>query len=222
MDSRISASSLITANANAKLRAAKKIPARCDRKGRRCVIMSEHDRDSRDESLRTLAIQAARNDTAMAALLTTVAPLIRRYCTALLSRYGRVDWAEDMVQEVMLTLHLKLHTFNTEMSFTAWTQAIAKHKIIDALRRERMVQVPIEEAEALDDSSGEAAMARRDLAQLLARLKPPAGEIIHALKVEGVSIRDLAEKFATSESNIKVIVHRGLRRLARLLTEEKA
>jgi RNA polymerase sigma-70 factor (ECF subfamily) len=184
--------------------------------------MQDSDPNSRDERLRILAIDAVDDNAAMAALLTAAAPLLRRYCAAQLSRYGRGEWTEDMVQEVMLTLHLKLHTFNAGLSFTAWAQVIAKHKIIDTLRRERMVQVPIEKAETLDDGSGEAAMARRDLAQLLARLKPPAGEIIHALKVDGVSIKDLAEKFATSESNIKVIVHRGLRRLARLLTEEKA
>lgn len=181
-----------------------------------------HDRESPDEALRILAMGAVSDNAAMAALLTAVAPLLRRYCVAQLSRYGHSDWAEDMVQEVMLTLHLKLHTFNTDLSFTAWMQAIAKHKIIDTLRRERLVQVPIEEADSWDDGTGEAAMARRDLMQLLARLKPPAGEIIHALKVDGVSIKDLAEKFTTSESNIKIIVHRGLRRLARLLTEEKA
>ncbi len=184
--------------------------------------MQDGDPENRDAALRILAMKAVDDNAAMASLLTAVAPLLRRYCAAQLARYRRSDWAEDMVQEVMLTLHLKLHTFNAEMAFTAWMQAIAKHKIIDTLRRERMVQVPIEEAEALGDGSDENAMAQRDLAQLLARLKPPAGEIIHALKVDGVSVKDLAAKFATSESNIKVMVHRGLRRLARLLAEEKA
>jgi RNA polymerase sigma-70 factor (ECF subfamily) len=97
--------------------------------------------------------------------------------------------------------------------------AVAKHRIIDSLRRDRMVQVPIEDTEIPDGGDSDAAMAKRDLAKLLAGLKPPAGEIIHALKVDGVSIKDLAEKFATSESNIKIIVHRGLRRLARMLGE---
>jgi RNA polymerase sigma-70 factor (ECF subfamily) len=194
--------------------------------------MQDGDPENRDAALRALALKAVGDNAAMASLLTAVAPLLRRYCAAQLARYRRSDWAEDMVQEVMLTLHLKLHTFNAErgnaergnaeMAFTAWMQAIAKHKIIDTLRRERMVQVPIEEAEALGDGGDDNAMAQRDLAQLLARLKPPAGEIIHALKVDGVSVKDLAEKFATSESNIKVMVHRGLRRLARLLAEEKA
>jgi RNA polymerase sigma-70 factor (ECF subfamily) len=183
--------------------------------------MQDSDRENRDAALRALAMNAVGDNAAMAALLMAVAPLLRRYCASQLSRYGRRDWAEDMVQEVMLTLHLKLHTFDTAMSFTAWMQAIAKHKIIDTLRRERMVQVPIEEAEACT-SNDESATARRDLEQLLTRLKPPAGEIIHALKVDGVSVKDLAGRFATSESNIKVIVHRGLRQLARLLAEENA
>jgi RNA polymerase sigma-70 factor (ECF subfamily) len=169
--------------------------------------------------LRALAADAIDDNAAMAALLAAAAPLLRRYCAALLARYGRGEWAEDMVQEIMLAIHLKLHTYDIGMSFMAWMQAVAKHKIIDGLRRERMVQVPIEDAEILDGSDSEAAMAKRDLGKLLAGLKPPAGEIIHALKVDGVSIKELAEKFATSESNIKVIVHRGLRRLARMIGE---
>lgn len=189
----------------------------CDARERRDVIMERSAAENRDEMLRALAADAKNDNAAMAALLTAAAPLLRRYCTAQLARYGRSEWAEDMVQEVMLAIHLKLHTYDTGMPFRAWMQAVAKHKIIDGLRRERMIQVPIEDAEELDGGDNEARLAKRDLSQLLARLKPPAGEIIHALKVDGVSIKELAEKFATSESNIKVIVHRGLRRLAQML-----
>lgn len=191
----------------------------CDARERRDVIMERSDAENRDEMLRALAADAIDDNAAMAALLTAAAPLLRRYCTAQLARYGRGEWAEDMVQEIMLTIHLKLHTYDAGMSFLAWMHAVAKHRIIDGLRRDRMVQVPIEDTEILDGGDSDAAMAKRDLAKLLAGLKPPAGEIIHALKIDGVSIKDLAEKFATSESNIKIIVHRGLRRLARMFGE---
>jgi RNA polymerase sigma-70 factor (ECF subfamily) len=172
-----------------------------------------------EDDLHQLAV-AARDRGTTGALLTALVPLLRRYCGRVLARYGRRDWAEDMVQEVLLSVHLKLHTFDPAQPFEAWLYAVAKHKIIDAMRRERIRAVPLEEAAMLSDSQdSEAALARRDLTQLLGRLKPPAGDIILALKVDGVSVKTLAERFATSESNIKIIVHRGLARLARMLNE---
>jgi RNA polymerase sigma-70 factor (ECF subfamily) len=185
--------------------------------------MSGSDTDERgNERWRALAIAAAGGGTAMGLLLAELVPLLRRYCASQLARYGRGDWAEDMVQEIMLTVHLKLHTYDDAMPFLAWLYAVAKHKMIDALRRERIHHVPLEEAADVVDGGGEAPLAQRDLTQLLAQLKPPAGAIIQALKVEGASVKALAAQYGMSESNIKIVVHRGLRRLAEMMAKERA
>lgn len=175
--------------------------------------------DGGEQHLRLLALAArAQGGKAMHSLLVALAPLVRRYCAQRLSRTGRADWTEDYVQDIMLTVHLKLHTYDEAVPFLAWLYAVSKHKIIDGLRRERITPVSLDAAAELTDGDHEAPLARRDLAKLLSQLKPPAGEIIHALKVEGASVASLAERFAMSESNIKIIVHRGLRRLSDLLT----
>jgi len=59
---------------------------------------------------------------------------------------------------------------------------------------------------------------RTDLNKLLAILEPPQGDIIRALKVEGVSVAELAKKYSFTESKVKIIVHRGLHKLNALVT----
>src|SRR6185437_4485680 len=54
--------------------------------------------------------------------------------------------ADDVVQEVLLALHLKRSTWTQGAPVGAWVAAIARNKIVDALRRRgRRVAVPIDE-----------------------------------------------------------------------------
>ena len=131
---------------------------------------------------------------------------------------------EDVTQEVLLAVHLKLHTYDDDLSFMAWIQAVTRHKVIDALRRNKIAIASIDEPGFIEPSvleETEREGARYDLRKLLAQLKPPAGEIIYALKVEGVTVRELASRHKTTESNIKVLVHRGLQKLSAMMANEK-
>src|SRR6185369_8676105 len=52
---------------------------------------------------------------------------------------------EDVVQETLLAIHLKRHTWDPNQPLGPWVRAIARHKLIDALRhRGRRIEVPIE------------------------------------------------------------------------------
>lgn len=153
-------------------------------------------------------------------LLETVLPFIRRNAHVILTRFHCADIAEDITQETLLAIHLKLPTYDVNLSFLAWVRAVIKHKIIDNLRRLKgnMVSLTdLEWQEPISSDSPEGAMVHIDLQKLLAQLKPPAGEIIYALKVEGISLKELAKTHQTSESNIKVIVHRGLQKLSAMI-----
>src|SRR5271157_6104261 len=50
------------------------------------------------------------------------------------ARVGDAD-IEDAVQETLLAIHLKRHTWDAGQPLAPWAYAIARHKIIDALRR---------------------------------------------------------------------------------------
>jgi RNA polymerase sigma-70 factor, ECF subfamily len=177
--------------------------------------------DDLDGLLRQLVLETDQGQKASyRTLLERLTPFVRRNGSALFARYGQTDMAEDITQEVLLAIHLKLHTYDRELSFLAWVRAVMKHKIVDALRRNKINPIAIEDLEYWEPvavENTEIQAVRQDLQKLLDNLKPPAGEIIYALKVEGVSVQELAIQHNTSESNIKVIIHRGLQKLSAMI-----
>src|ERR1700732_3658040 len=65
------------------------------------------------------------------------------------ARVGDAD-IEDAVQETLLAIHLKRDTWDGGLRLAPWVAAIARHKIIDALRRRGARQyAPIEDFEAV-------------------------------------------------------------------------
>lgn len=158
-------------------------------------------------------------------LLTELTPFIRRVVGGRAMRWGQKDCVEDVTQETLLAIHLKLHTYDETQAFLPWLHSVARYKLIDYLRRNnRASTVSLDDegtAEPEDPASYQDATASRDLSKLLQQLKPPAGEIIHALKVEGATVREVATKFKLSETNVKVIVHRGLEKLAKFVLLER-
>jgi RNA polymerase sigma-70 factor (ECF subfamily) len=123
--------------------------------------------------------------------------------------------AEDLVQETLIAVHTRRATYDTAQPFTAWAYAIARYKLIDALRRGRAhLHVPLEAAEALfTPPEADAAMAGRDLERAMADLPSRTRELIRATRIEGLSAREAAERHGMSEGAVKVAVHRGLKGL---------
>lgn len=166
----------------------------------------------------------AGNNTAYRQLLEVCHPMIRQSARFHLARFGQQSYVEDLVQETLLAIHQKLHTYDSQYDFMPWLRAITRHKAIDFLRKNRMKMDSLDEENSIeieDISSQQETTAARDLDILLKKLKPPAGDIIYMLKVEGVSVAELAKKFNLRESNIKVIVHRGLAKLSKMVLEER-
>src|SRR5437899_12045316 len=80
-------------------------------------------------------------------LLDRLSSRLRAYYKGKLARAGRgAAEAEDLVQEVLLAIHLKRHTYDTGEPFTPWLHTIARYKLIDYLRRIRTAaSVPLDE-----------------------------------------------------------------------------
>lgn len=126
--------------------------------------------------------------------------------------------AEDVVQEVLLAVHLKRGTWDAGRPVTPWIAAIARNKVIDAFRRKgRHGVVPIEDmADQLAAEEPEETLSRGEIDRLIDQLRPPQGAIVRAISLDGVSIRDTASKFAMSEGAVRVALHRALKALAAL------
>jgi RNA polymerase sigma-70 factor (ECF subfamily) len=127
--------------------------------------------------------------------------------------------AEDLVQETLIAVHTRRATYDAAQPFTAWAFAIARYKLIDALRRGRLhLRAPSEEADALflppgAPGSADAAMAARDLDRVMADLAPRTRELIRETRLEGLSVREAAEKHGMTETAAKVAIHRALKAL---------
>ena len=169
--------------------------------------------------LRTLFLQAlAGDETAYRLFLQRLAGHLRAYLGRRL--FGWPDDVEDLVQECLLAIHNKRHTYEVAQPLSAWVHAIARHKLIDLLRarsvREALHEPLDEQADALFATSDEAAReARRDVLGLLGELPDKQRLPILHVKIEGLSVAETARRTGLSESAVKVGIHRGLKALAR-------
>jgi len=69
-------------------------------------------------------------------LLDRLSSRLRAYYKGKFVRVGRgATETEDLVQEVLLAIHLKRHTYDTRELLTPWVYTIARYKLIDYLRR---------------------------------------------------------------------------------------
>ena len=158
------------------------------------------------------------------ALLDRLSHRLRAYYKAKLARIGRgAAEAEDLVQEAVLAIHFKRHTYDPAEPLTPWVHAIARYKLIDFLRRNRAsrADVPIEEANAImahDDNVS--AESTYDVKRLMERLPKNMRCSIEAVKLDGLSIAEAAVRCGISEPGVKVNIHRGLKALATLINRE--
>jgi RNA polymerase sigma-70 factor (ECF subfamily) len=135
------------------------------------------------------------------ALLERLSRRLRAYYKGKLSGIGRgASEAEDLVQDALLAIHIKRHTYNPAEPLTPWVYAIARYKLIDFLRRTRTsrADIPIEEADnvmAHDDSVG--AESTYDLKRLMQQLPKNMRCSIEAVKLDGQSVASRAPTLTT-------------------------
>jgi RNA polymerase sigma-70 factor (ECF subfamily) len=157
-------------------------------------------------------------------LLDRLSRRLRAYYKAKLFTVGRgMLEAEDLVQEAILAIHLKRHTYDPREPLTPWVHAIARYKLIDFLRRNRasLAEVPIDGADevmAHDDNTD--AESSYDIRRLMQRLPEGMQCSIEAVKLDGLSVAEAARRCGLSESGVKVNIHRGLKALAALIARE--
>jgi RNA polymerase sigma-70 factor, ECF subfamily len=172
-----------------------------------------------EAALHALMMRGLAGDSpAYSALLKRLADLLRSYFTRRLFRQAHE--AEDLVQDVLMAIHAKRGTFDVSQRLTVWVYAIAQYKLIDYLRRakRRGVVVPIEDEASLFAEESDAA-ASADVEALLSQLPEKQRESIRLVKLEELSVREAAQKAGFSESDVKVSVHRGLKKLSRVVKD---
>jgi len=150
-------------------------------------------------------------------LLLQLTPVLRAVARRGLARAGMADTdAEDVVQETLLAIHLKRQSWDEDAPIGPWLRAIARHKMIDMLRRRgRRIDLPIDDfAEVLAGGESEPIMLVADVDRHLEWLPPGQRKVVQAIAVDGASISEAAARLSMTKGAVRVALHRGLRALA--------
>jgi RNA polymerase sigma-70 factor, ECF subfamily len=139
----------------------------------------------------------------------------------------RLDGADldDLTQECVLRVHLKLDGFEGQCRFTTWATTVAINTALSELRRRRYQHVSIEEAgelaeltEPSSDGAGDdprLALLRRGIAEALTDRQREA--VLAALG--GLPLTELARRYDVSQGAVYKLLHDARRRLKRYLEE---
>lgn len=156
-------------------------------------------------------------------LLQSMTPYLRN----LADRHGvHPNAVEDVVQDVLATVHRVRHTYDPARPFGPWLLTVAMRRIVDTLRHAGSLdarEVPLDdEHETLADPTAnlmEEATDARMLRETIERLPPGQRDAIRMLKLEEMSLKEAAVASGMTVAALKVAVHRGLKSLHKLLTQ---
>lgn len=149
--------------------------------------------------------------------LSGITPHLRAIARRRCAEFGAPSAdAEDIVQEVLLAIHLKRGTWDPDRPLGPWLAAIVRNKLIDSLRRKgRRISVAIEDVmETLAAEEDANASDRLDAEHLVSRLGDPQRDIVRSISIDGASVRETAERLKMTEGAVRVALHRALKTLA--------
>jgi RNA polymerase sigma factor (sigma-70 family) len=162
-----------------------------------------------------LAAANAGDARAYARFLQTVTPVLRGIVRAKGGGLGEAG-CEDVLQEVLLAVHLKRHTWDRDAPVRPWLYAITRYKVVDAFRaRGRKIDVPIEDfAEVLAAEAGPDPTDAADMDKMIGMLDGRSAEIVRKIGLEGASAAETGKALTMSEGAVRVALHRALKTLA--------
>lgn len=170
------------------------------------------------DDLSLLMRQARQGDAeAYRRLLGQVAIWLRGIVRRGLVSAGRgIGDSEDIVQEALLANHLKRHTWDETQPLGPWLRAIARHKLVDHLRRRGFHDhLDLDDNADSPQAAVEAdASAGIDSRQMLATLPERQRRIVEEISLEGRQAADVAGRLGMSEGAVRVMLHRALKALA--------
>lgn len=151
-------------------------------------------------------------------LLRDILPFIR----AVVSRQHRApDRVEEVVQDVLLSVHRVRHTYDPTRPFRHWLAMIARRRSIDALRRRtRLAAFEVADDTAYETFADPAANKAQEvyvavdgLSDAIAALPPQQREAVELLKLREMSLAEASSVSGRSVAALKVNVHRAIKSL---------
>lgn len=161
-------------------------------------------------------------------LLREILPVLRSYVGFRLRDSSAV---EDIVQEVLISVHRARHTFQHGRPFGGWLRAIARNAVVDAQRaRSRRLRRELAVAESIPRvqqdpgqslSSRVAAPLSPTLRRALESLPPAQRQAVESIQVHELTVAEAAKVAGISPGAFRVRAHRGYRALRAILGERE-
>ncbi len=157
-------------------------------------------------------------------LLQEVAQRMRRLIAARAPWLGQAD-IEDIVQDVLLSLHMARATWDPARPFMPWIAAIARNRLTDHARRYKRRQAFDQAASDLAEvfsttpgqSHAEGVVNLMSVRSAMADLSPGERRAFELVRLRELSLAEAAQQSETTAGAIKVAVHRASRKLKRAI-----
>lgn len=180
----------------------------------RCIVSEV--RLQQIEALETLLARANDGDgAAFARFLILVTPALR---TVIRNRATDLptDQHEDILQEVLLAIHLKRRTWRPDLPVRPWLYAVARYKVVDALRRRgAALHLPIEDfTDVLPQDDEAAPLSVRDAETMLGLIDSRSAALVRAVALNGQTTEAAGQTVGLSPGAARVALHRAMKRLA--------
>jgi RNA polymerase sigma-70 factor (ECF subfamily) len=132
---------------------------------------------------------------------------------------------EDLVQNILLSVHAARSTYDARRPFMTWLRSIAHHRMVDRARRYsklRAHEVLVEEpAELYSDQASELPASEygdpQQVRQALKNLPTAQRTAIELLKLRELPLKAAANLSGMSVNALKVAAHRAIKTLRRSL-----
>jgi len=173
---------------------------------------------SKEDALELLMVRYQQADElATRTLIEELSPQLLRFFAAQL---GNVDDAGDMLQDTWLRIHRVRHTYRAGEPLLPWVYAIARRVRVDSYRRRRRVAAREIGVETLPDRPAATEQSGNvpSFDQLVAGLPESQREVLTLLKVNGLSIEEVARATSSSVGAVKQKAHRAYERLRGVLS----
>jgi RNA polymerase sigma-70 factor (ECF subfamily) len=138
------------------------------------------------------------------------------------------DMAEDVVQDVLLTVHRVRHTYQVGLPVKPWLAAIVTRRSIDIMRKSGRIGAmeshnpaaaeTYADPGANRESAGE---SRRDLEVMMSTLSRGQREALELVKIQEMSLVEASAASGQSVSSLKVNIHRAIKKLRLKLRKEE-
>jgi RNA polymerase sigma-70 factor (ECF subfamily) len=148
---------------------------------------------------------------AYAMLLKETATLLRPYLAKRLYSGNEVD---DVLQEILISIHKARHTYDGERPYKPWVYAIAKFRLQDHLRTHYADHLHGAEdlselEEILPDDVTESGFSFESISGEVDKLPEKQAMILRLMHQGGYTAKEVAEKIGMNESAVKVAAHRA-------------